>query len=125
MSSQEMIHNINDAIGAHGAWKLKLKTAITTGNSDSSPHKIGCDDLCEFGKWLYGSSIPEEMKQTKPYEVIKRLHADFHRTAGVVLQYAVNDETSVAEEIMAGSFNEKSSILMTALNKWKAELARE
>ena len=37
MSQAELPNQINQAIGAHGAWKLRLRTAINTGACDIAP----------------------------------------------------------------------------------------
>ena len=54
--SAQAISEINNAIGAHGVWKLKLRTAIATGASDIEPKTVRCDDKCALGQWLYGST---------------------------------------------------------------------
>lgn len=50
MSNQQILEEIQKATGAHGAWKLRLRTATLTGKSDFTPQKVKCDDQCEFGK---------------------------------------------------------------------------
>jgi len=118
-----MVQEINNAIGAHGAWKLRLRTAISRGTSDVSPEHVRCDDRCDFGKWIHGPSIDAQTRAGKPYEVVRRLHRDFHQTAANVLEHALSQNKAQAEQIMQGEFTERSEKLVRALTKWKGELS--
>lgn len=122
MSNQLIIEEIENAVRAHGMWKLKLKTAITTGRNESDASDVECDNLCVFGKWLYGPTITPQIAAGKPYEVIKRLHAEFHKCAGSVLRKVDVGQIDSAQEILDTEFAEKSNILVRALTKWKKEL---
>ena len=122
VSNQAIIEEIKKAIGAHGKWKLKLLTAINHGSSEHNPSTVRVDNLCEFGKWLYGPTISDLTKQGKPYEVIKRLHAEFHRCAGSVLELALAGKKAEARELLEGEYNQRSQILVKALTKWRGEL---
>ncbi len=118
---EQLVEQINEAIGAHGMWKLRLKTAIRTGQSDITPFAAGCSDRCKFGQWLEGTELSPAIRSGVPYSVIKRLHADFHRSAGSVLQNALSGRKSEAEAALDGEFTEKSDKLVRALTKWKRE----
>jgi hypothetical protein len=122
MSNANTIDEILKAMNAHGAWKLRLRSAIVTGNSDVSPEVAKCDDKCDFGKWLLGSSGTAEVRGDAHYQRIRQLHADFHKSAGEVLQSALNNQTDRANALLAGSFSEQSHTLMVELTKWKREL---
>ncbi|MEW7007416.1 CZB domain-containing protein [Lentilitoribacter sp. EG35] len=122
MSNNTIRENIQKAIGAHGAWKMKLRTAITHGSSEITPDKVRCDDQCEFGKWLYSPSIDPQTRNGKPYQVVRRLHAEFHVCAADVLEHAVNQRAQQAGELIEGEFADRSKILTKALTKWKGEL---
>ena len=122
MSNAEIIDEINVAIGAHGKWKFKLKTAISKGESDVTPEVVKCDDKCVFGKWLYGPTIPDDLREGMPYMVVRRLHGEFHQIASAVLQKALAGETDEAQNLLNGPFDVKSQILTKALTKWKREL---
>lgn len=123
MSNDSVLNEIQKAIGAHGKWKFNLKLAITHGKSDFEVSKVMCDNLCEFGKWLHGPTIDEEIRAGKPYEVVTRLHAEFHKTAAHVLKLALHGRSEEADALLDGEFSERSAILVKALNKWKAELS--
>jgi len=122
MCSQDVSDQVRAAIGAHGAWKLRLKTAIATGNFPGDPAKVRCDDQCDFGRWLYGSNLDESTRAGKPYQVVRRLHAEFHDCAGRVLALAVSGRSAEASALFDGEYDERSSTLVRALNKWRGEL---
>ena len=44
MSTHIYVEEIKAAIGAHGAWKMKLKTAITTGKTDLNQRWLGLSE---------------------------------------------------------------------------------
>lgn len=122
LSEPNTIQEINEAIGTHGKWKLRLKTAISRGSSDATPSEVRSDNLCNFGAWLYGATIAPEVKEGTPYKVIKRLHAEFHGLAATVLQKAIDGQGDDAQQLLDGEFKEKSETLVRALIKWKREL---
>ncbi|UAB78260.1 CZB domain-containing protein [Erythrobacter sp. SCSIO 43205] len=123
MEANDLIEQIDAAIGAHGSWKVRLRSAIASGSSDANPYAVSCDDQCAFGKWLYDDKLPPAVKAGIPYSVIKRLHADFHRTAGRVLREALDGNTQSAQTVFEGEFADKSATLVRALLKWKRELS--
>jgi len=122
MIRSQAVGRLNDAIGAHGAWKLKLRVAMSTGTSEIDPDKACKDDRCPFGRWIHGDEIDAITKQGKPYQVVRRLHAEFHLTAANVLRYAISSRREDAERIFVGEFAERSDKLVRALAKWKGEL---
>jgi hypothetical protein len=124
MANQQIIDEIKKAIGAHGTWKLKLRTAISLGRSDAEPTQVQCDNLCDFGKWLYGPTIDEVTRAGMPYQVVKRLHAEFHECAAKVLKLALDGQKDAAEALMVSEYNERSDKLIRALTKWRTELTR-
>jgi hypothetical protein len=123
MPATAFVKELNDAIGAHGAWKLKLRTAISLGKSELSPMEVRCDNKCALGKWLYGPGVDATTKSGMPYKVVKRLHAEFHQTAASVLERAMAGQREQASSLLEGEFKERSDKLVRALTKWKGELA--
>lgn len=123
MAEKNLINQINDAIGAHGSWKIKLRTAINKGHSTQSVADVRCDDKCAFGKWLHGNEIDAQTRSGVPYNVIKRLHAEFHICAADVLNKATSGDTSGATDLLEGDFSAKSEKLVRGLRKWKNEAA--
>lgn len=122
MQNRVTLHQITEAIGAHGAWKLRLRNAIRSRSSDITSVTASCDDKCAFGQWLHGPDIDPATRAGVPYGVIRRLHADFHRSAGNVLFHVERGNDAEAEAAMTGEFTQRSEKLVRALNKWKGEL---
>lgn len=123
MHPEEFRHVITEAIGAHGAWKMRLRTAIRTQQTDITAADVRCDDRCEFGQWIHGSQIDAETKADIPYQVIKRLHREFHHSAADVLDAAAHGHDEVADALMEEEFTPRSEKLVRALTKWKRELS--
>jgi hypothetical protein len=121
-SKAELEAAIRTAIGAHGAWKLKLKTTVSTGRSDSTPEIVRRDDQCEFGKWLHGQGVDSATRAGMPYQVVRRLHAEFHQCAGRVLALGLDGKKSEASQLLEGEYTARSEKLVTALSKWRGEL---
>ncbi|MBK8085729.1 MAG: CZB domain-containing protein [Devosia sp.] len=122
MTQSDLEDAIRRAIGAHGAWKLKLKTAVTTGRSDATPQTVRKDDQCEFGRWLHGQGIDAQTRAGMPYKVVRRLHAEFHDCAGRVLQYGLDGKRVEANQLLEGEFAQRSETLVLALTKWRGEV---
>lgn len=121
MSDNQLVSQIEDAIGAHGMWKMRLRTAVRTGKCDISAHDAGCDGKCKFGQWLYSTSLSPQLKAGMPYQVVKRLHAEFHQAAGEVLRDALDGRAPAAQSRLDGEFVQRSEKLVRALMKWKGE----
>ena len=120
--NDSLIKEIDAAISAHATWKLRLKTAITTGRVEQDVETVRRCDQCAFGKWLDGPTISGDVRAGKPYEVVHRLHADFHRAAADVLIAVARGNIDAAQTTMSGDFADRSRILVVALNKWRNEL---
>ncbi|MCA1957940.1 MAG: CZB domain-containing protein [Nitrospira sp.] len=116
---------INKAIGAHGMWKTRLSQAIETGRTDMSVDAVRVDNQCAFGKWLYGSTLNEQDKNSVHYREVRALHAEFHKTAAKVLEYAMAGKKQEALQLMAieGDFAKISSKLTASMSAWSKGLA--
>lgn len=122
MDTNAYMEEIRAAIGAHGAWKMKLKAAIATGKTDLQPGVVKCDDQCALGKWLHGSSIDPQTRLGMPYKVNKRVHAEFHECAGRVVDLILSGKREDATNLLEGEFTERSEKVVRALSKWRGEL---
>lgn len=113
---------INKAIGAHGLWKQRLRTAIETGHFDQPLEQVQSDGHCDFGKWLK-SLGPEEAQQARGYG-IQELHAAFHQEAGRVLALTLQGQRILAEAAMeeGGAFTSTSTQLTMAMMSWRRSL---
>jgi hypothetical protein len=124
LPNSSLINEINQAIGAHGAWKMRLRTAINTGTGDITVADASHEALCAFGKWLTGPSVSPAVRAGVPYQVVRRLHAEFHQIAGQVLAEALRGRREEASILMEGPFAAQSEKLVRALTKWKNELTQ-
>ncbi len=120
MSTHE---EINKAIAAHGMWKQKLRTAIDTGECESTPEKVKLDNNCAFGKWLY-ERIDPAAKDSSFYVEVVDLHARFHKEAGGILALALNGNKETANELMGitKDFAKYSGALTKKMKEWQETL---
>ena len=123
MLNTAIIEEINNALGANAIWKMRLRGAIKDGHCETTAACACQDNQCAFGKWLYGPTIDPVTKAGTPYQVVKRLHAEFHRTAGSILAYVERGDPASALSAMTGEYQHRSDRLVQALNKWKNEVA--
>jgi len=77
-----ILEQIDKAIGAHGAWKVKLKQNID-GTLPLIPAEVSVDNRCEFGKWLY--SLTGAQASDPHYKEVLALHKAFYSAAGDVV----------------------------------------
>lgn len=122
MQAHDLVGQIDAALKAHGEWRLKLTSAIRTGTCAVSPDDLSCDDKCAFGKWLYGPDFDAATKAGKPYQVTRRLHAEFHDVAGRVARLADSNRPGEAYQLLDTEYTARSETLERALNKWRGEL---
>lgn len=123
MHNNALVEQIDDAIQAHGAMARALTLAIDTHDLTRSSHDICRDDKCAFGRWLNSSLLDPEIKAGKPYQVIARLHSEFHEVAGEVAKLTETNRRQEATELLDGAYKSKSETLLRALDKWRAENA--
>ncbi|MEC7764701.1 MAG: CZB domain-containing protein [Pseudomonadota bacterium] len=124
MNNDHLIREIDAALTAHAQWKHKLSNAINIGQCEQGADAIACDDRCAFGQWLYGQTLDAGTKARKPYQVTRRLHADFHVSAGKIAKLAEQGEKAQAWALMDSEYSYRSDKLNRALQKWRGELSR-
>jgi|SRR3974390_1148507 len=107
------------AIETHWRWKKRLRSAIDSGKADANVAEAAKDNVCEFGQWLYGSTIPDAVRASEDYESVRKLHADFHKSAASVLECISNGQKAQANALMTGEYAEISANLTAAMMKWK------
>jgi methyl-accepting chemotaxis protein len=80
------------------------------------------DDQCPLGRWIYGPGRAHADK--REYTELKTVHAEFHRSAGQLLEVA-NQGRSVANRMTLGSdsaFSRSSSAIVKAILALRAKL---
>lgn len=112
-------NEIDKAIEAHWKWKRRLRSAIESGTSDANPVDIAKDNVCEFGQWLYGSTIPTTTRASVDYLSVRELHAAFHECAAKVLECVANGQKAQADALMTSEYAEVSVALIAAMMKWQ------
>jgi methyl-accepting chemotaxis protein len=110
---------ITKAIGAHGAWKKRLSTAIANGSHQEDVTAVAQDNKCDFGRWLYGSA-PAASDQAH-HAAAKSLHATFHKEAADTLRLVSSGNQVQAQASIAagGSFAEASRHLTKTMIDWR------
>jgi hypothetical protein len=74
--------DLDNAIGKHAEWKLKLRAAIAKKESLDAA-AIASDDVCELGQWLHGEANVKFGRLPSHAECVSK-HAAFHVEAGKV-----------------------------------------
>jgi hypothetical protein len=108
-----MNETIDKAIWAHSRWKVHLKNAIETGQSDFTVEQAQNHHVCAFGKWLdsaEGRTLPH-------YLEIAELHRKFHQEASQILNIALAGRKNEAtDKIHLGSpFSQLTARLVNKL----------
>lgn len=112
---------IKKAIGAHGMWKTRLRSAVDTGTSEFTVEKVKADNNCDFGKWLHG--LPNDDKKALSWTKVRDLHAKFHVEAAKILESALTGHKDVAAKGLdaTSDFSKLSANLTGAMMNWEKE----
>ena len=115
--------DFNSAISAHLEWKMKLTKYLN--NPDGSlDHKVVClDNKCKLGSWLYGEGSQFSHKAAS-FEHLRKSHAQFHKSAGEIIQNIDNGNKKLAEISMspAGDYFEASQATVKLIEIVKSEV---
>ncbi|WP_439121797.1 CZB domain-containing protein [Marivita sp.] len=117
MTSTELNTQLNNAIGAHGAWKLRLRMAAQTPGGNDMSATAGDHRNCEFGRWL--ESLPADTKSMPEAQDTIALHAAFHQTAGRTAQLVHQGKKDAAITMLDTELADASNALKSAVSKWK------
>ena len=110
---------ITRAISAHGAWKRRLTTALTSGAHAENAATVAKSDVCAFGRWLKDTS--PSATDAAVHQASEALHAQFHRQAAEVLQLITAGDLARARSSMepGGGFSEASRELTKKMIEWR------
>lgn len=121
MNIQAMRDELNDALGRHAAWKLRLREAAIAGETDLPVDMIKREDCCKFGKWLQG--LPTETRNSPEAQAVHELHANFHVVAGGVATQIASGQTEGALAALDGQvYRNSSDSLARAVTRWRMSL---
>jgi hypothetical protein len=116
--SENQFVDFMEAIEAHVRWKVRLEALLAgTSEEELDADAVGRDDLCVLGKWIYGPG-GEAHGDNPKFVALRRIHAEFHQSAGEVVRCAARGEHDHAREILNRGEYAKAS------HRIKAELAR-
>lgn len=112
--------NMYDAMLAHAAWKRRLNDYLEGRSKENlEPNKIGVDHACMLGKWIHSDGQVKFGDQPAFVKLVEE-HAKFHQNAAKVVEAHQTGNTSLAQEILAGSFEEQSRRTVTCLTRLNA-----
>lgn len=96
---------LGQAVQGHLAWKKRLKAIVIEGRQDDVDiAQVAPDDLCALGQWLNGPARARYGKLPE-YARLRKIHAEFHLTAGQVLLNSSNGQRDAAETMLRGAFS--------------------
>jgi methyl-accepting chemotaxis protein len=113
--------DFEQAMMKHAEWKSKLRTALY-GKEQLDPAAVSKDNLCEFGKWLYGEAM--HLHASKPaFRKCVEEHAAFHREAGRVAVAIQEKRIEEAEKMLApgSDYSEVSKRVGIAIQELKKQ----
>lgn len=117
---------IEQAIGTHGLFKLRLKNAIASGRLEGSVAALGSHINCPFGKWMESPAIAPGVRASTHFGAVELLHAKFHLAAAKVASLAADGYTDAATSSLEreGEFGQASAELLAAMQEWKANIGQ-
>jgi hypothetical protein len=112
--------NMYDAMLAHAAWKTRLNEYLEGRSKESlEPGNIRVDHLCLLGKWIHSEGKANFGDQPAFIKLVEE-HAKFHHHAAIVVEAHHVGDTSLAQEILNGLFEEQSRRTVTCLTRLNA-----
>jgi hypothetical protein len=112
--------DIDSAIRAHAAWKLKLSLYIKNPDGSLDPNVVGRDNHCDLGKWIYGEGA--RLAADPQFSQLKVAHSQFHRAAGNIIRRAdagenVSADISLSADSDYGCSSQKVTSLLMSMRK--------
>jgi hypothetical protein len=112
--------NMYDAMLAHAAWKRRLNDYLEGRSKENlEPRIIGVDHACMLGKWIHSDGKVKFGDQPAFVKLVEE-HAKFHQNAAKVVEAHQTGNASLAQELLAGSFEEQSRRTVTCLTRLNA-----
>lgn len=112
---------LDQAIGAHSQWKIKLLTAV---NGGEVPDQAKCcvDNQCDLGKWIYNEG--QKAHGARPeFIALRETHKKFHGTVGEVIDLVSQKKVADAKKnILEGAFYQRSKDVVKAISDLKTHV---
>jgi methyl-accepting chemotaxis protein len=86
---------------AHIDWKMKLTNYLQKPDGSLDSKKVCVDNACALGKWIYGEGDKYQATNPRLFDDLKRSHADFHLTAGKIIEYINANNINAAEKLLS------------------------
>lgn len=96
----ESVFDFDAAISAHVDWKMKLSKYLSDPNGSLDHKKVCVDNACALGKWLYGPGVEYKDLDYDTYEELRLSHAEFHKTAGEIIELINSQKSEQAKVIL-------------------------
>jgi hypothetical protein len=117
MQSSEIYTQLSEAIGAHGAWKFRLRMAANKTDPVDMTTTASDHHGCAFGRWLDG--LPEHIRTLAEARDVIALHEIFHAAAGQTARYIAKGDKDAALKMLDTQLDDVSKKLNAAVAKWK------
>lgn len=121
MNNTEIGQALQEAIGAHGVWKMRLRRAVESRSTEVPVETARRDDCCALGKLLY-ERLPAPLRNDPHYGTIRDLHRQFHAAAADALGFALDGKAAEANAVIDGRFASASTSLSSAVTGWRRHL---
>ena len=86
---------------AHVDWKMKLTNYLQSPDGSLDHKKVCLDNACILGKWMYGDGSSYRDLNPDLFDELKKSHADFHKTAGQIIEHIDNKNTKDADKLLS------------------------
>jgi hypothetical protein len=117
MQNSEIYTQLSEAIGAHGAWKFRLRMAANKTDPVDISTTASDHHGCAFGRWLDG--LPAQIRSLPEARDVIALHATFHATAGQTARFIAKGDKAAALAMLDNQLDDVSKKLNAAVAKWK------
>ena len=99
--------DFEEAIAAHSAWKRKLSAYLRSPDHSIQAAKVGMDNQCSLGQWLYGEG--RKYASDPDFSQLQKAHANFHSEAADLVRRADGGE-QVSEEAGLGANSQYAKV---------------
>ena len=116
--------NLDEAIQAHTAWKIKLAAYLRHPDDSIDQAEASNDHRCPLGQWLHGEA-KKTFGSSPEYADLVAEHARFHRAVGYVIN-AAKAGTNLEEAHLLGGGSEfatSSQSVIVAISKLRKVMA--
>lgn len=113
--------DFDSAKKAHIDWKMKLTKYLDKADGSLNAEHVCKDDACPLGKWLYGDGVHYRDLASATFDRLKISHAEFHQTAGRVIELIHAGKLDEAKDLMDhdGTYSKASDKTVGLIDEMK------